>query len=117
MGPEHILFLCTANVDRSRAAEDLYRDDPRYEVRSAGLAPFAKRLVDRALVQWADRIFVMDEATDRHLTRLRLRFPDLDRPVVVLAVEDRWVRGDPELARQLLRALRPHLGEPRAGGA
>jgi len=38
---ERILFVCTANVDRSRTAEDLYRADERYEVRSAGVAPFA----------------------------------------------------------------------------
>src|SRR6185369_8483788 len=32
---QRILFVCTANVDRSRTAEDLYRADPRYEVLSA----------------------------------------------------------------------------------
>ena len=38
---EHVLFVCTANRDRSRTAEDLYRADPRYDVRSAGVAPRA----------------------------------------------------------------------------
>jgi len=32
---ERILFVCTANIDRSRTAEDMYREDARYEVRSA----------------------------------------------------------------------------------
>jgi predicted protein tyrosine phosphatase len=110
---ERILFVCTANVDRSRTAEDLYRDDPRYEVRSAGVAPFATVPVSKDLLQWAERIFVMCEREDRHHTMLKLRFPDLDRPIVVLGVEDRWPRGDPELVRRLLRALRPHLGTPQ----
>ena len=110
---ERILFVCTANVDRSRTAEDLYRGDPRYEVRSAGVAPFATVPVTRELLLWAERIFVMCEREDRHHTALKLRFPDVDRPVVDLGIEDRWVRGDPELVRRLLRGLRPYLGVPR----
>jgi predicted protein tyrosine phosphatase len=110
---ERILFVCTANVDRSRTAEDLYRGDPRYEVRSAGVAPFATIPVDRELLRWADRVFVMCEREDRHQTMLKLRFPDVDRPVVDLGIEDRWVRGDAELVRRILKALRPHLGAPQ----
>jgi protein-tyrosine phosphatase len=111
--PERILFVCTANVDRSRTAEDLYRDDPRYEVRSAGVAPFATTPVDRELLRWADRVFVMCERDDQHQTLLKLRFPDVARPVVDLGIEDRWKRGHPELVRRLLKALKPHLGRPQ----
>jgi predicted protein tyrosine phosphatase len=110
---EHILFVCTANVDRSRTADDLYRDDPRYEVRSAGTAPFAKTPLTRELMEWAQRVFVMCEREDRHHTQIKLRFPGMDRPVVDLDVEDRWPRGHPELVRRVLRALRPHLGAPQ----
>ncbi|HEY7413482.1 MAG TPA: phosphotyrosine protein phosphatase [Vicinamibacteria bacterium] len=108
----NILFVCTANVDRSRTAEDLYRDDPRYEVRSAGTAAFATRPVTRDLVQWADRVFVMCEREDRHATLLSVRFPEASDKVVDLDIEDRWRRGHPELVRRLLRKLRPHLGAP-----
>ena len=113
---EHILFVCTANVDRSRTAEDLYRHDPRYEVQSAGLAPFATTLLTRDLLLWADRVFVMCEKEDRHQTLIKLRFPDANTPVVDLNVEDRWKRGHPELVRRVLRSLRPHLGPPRGKG-
>jgi protein-tyrosine phosphatase len=113
---ERILFVCTANVDRSRTAEDLYKDDPRFEVRSAGTAPFAQNPVDRELLRWADRVFVMSEREDGHQSLLRFRFPDVQRPVVDLDIEDRWKRGHPELVRRLLKALRPHLGPPEAGG-
>ncbi len=112
---ERILFVCTANVDRSRTAEDLYRDDDRYEVRSAGLAPFATVLLTRELLLWADRVFVMNEREDQHRTILRIRFPDVDRPVVDLDVRDLWNRGDPELVSLLLRRLQPHLGSPVRG--
>ncbi len=114
---EHILFVCTANVDRSRTAEDLYEGDERYEVRSAGTAPFATVPVNRDLLLWADRVFVMCEKEDRHQTQLRLRFPGVDRPIVDLNVEDRWRRGHPELVAHLLKKLKPHLGAPRAAGA
>jgi predicted protein tyrosine phosphatase len=112
---EHILFVCTANVDRSRTAEDLYQADERFEVRSAGLAPFATVPLTRDLLLWADRVFVMNEREDQHRTLIRIRFPDVDRPLVDLDIEDRWPRGDPELVSLVLRRLRPHLGAPRGG--
>lgn len=110
---ERILFVCTANVDRSRTAEDLYRWDGRYEIQSAGTAPFATTPINRDLLLWADRIFVMSEREDRHRTLIKLRFPGVVRPILDLDVEDRWRRGDPELVKQLLKKLSQHLGAPR----
>ena len=111
---EHVLFVCTANRDRSRTAEDLYRKDPRYDVRSAGVAPFATVRVDDELLLWADRVFVMNEREDGHRTSLQLQFPRLERPTVDLDVPDLWPRGHPDLVSLLLRKLRPHLGAPQA---
>jgi predicted protein tyrosine phosphatase len=110
---ERILFVCTANVDRSRTAEDMYRRDDRYVVRSAGVAPFENVPLTRDLLLWADRVFVMNEREDRHRTLIRVRFPDVDRPIVDLDVRDLWRRGDPDLVTLLVRRLRPHLGAPR----
>jgi predicted protein tyrosine phosphatase len=111
--PQRILFVCTGNIDRSRTAEDLYRDDPRYEVRSAGTAAFARAPVSRELLRWADRVFVMCEREDRHRTLLKLRFPEIEVEVVDLDIEDRWPRGDPELVKRLLRKLGRYLGRPQ----
>jgi predicted protein tyrosine phosphatase len=116
LNPERILFVCTANVDRSRTAEDLYADDPRYEVRSAGTAPFATHPLTRELLLWADRIFVMNERQDAHATLIRMRFPGMGRPIVDLDIEDRWRRGAPELVSRLRKKLTPHLGAPRKAG-
>jgi predicted protein tyrosine phosphatase len=102
-------------VDRSRTAEDLYRADPRYEVRSAGVAEFATVRVDRDTLLWADRVFVMSEREDQHRTLLRILFPDVDRPTIDLDVSDRWPRGHRDLQALLLRRLRPHLGPPQPG--
>jgi predicted protein tyrosine phosphatase len=111
---EHILFICTANVDRSKTAEDLYRDDDRYEVRSRGVARFATRELTRDDLAWAHRVFVMNESEDQHRTLIQVRFGKVNRPIVDLEIEDLWRRGDPELRRLLLRRLKKHLGAPRA---
>jgi predicted protein tyrosine phosphatase len=108
-----LLFVCTANVDRSRTAEDLYAGDLRYEVRSAGVAPFATVPLTRELLLWADRVFVMSEREDRHETLIKMRFPEIDRPVTDLDIEDRWPRGHPDLVRQVLKKLAPHIGPPQ----
>lgn len=105
--------MCTANVDRSRTAEDLYRGDARYEVASAGTMAYATTPLTRELLQWADRVFVMNEREDRHRTTIKLRFPGLVCPVVDLDIEDRWYRGDSELVSLLLRRLETHLGTPQ----
>jgi protein-tyrosine phosphatase len=110
---ERILFVCTANIDRSPTAESLYAGDPRYEVLSAGVAPFATVPINQRIMEWADRIFVMCEREDHHKSELQKRFPKLERPIVDLDVEDRWYRGDPELVQVLLARLEPHLGKPQ----
>ena len=69
----------------------------------------------RDLLLWADRVFVMNEREDQHRTLIRIRFPDVDRPLVDLDIEDRWPRGDPELVALILRRLRPHLGAAARG--
>lgn len=83
------------------------------------MAPFATTPVNRELLLWADRIFVMSERDDQHLSRLRLRFPELrlDERIVDLDVPDRWARGDRELTRQLTRKLSRHLGRPAGARA
>jgi predicted protein tyrosine phosphatase len=110
---ERILFVCTANVDRSPTAEALYMGDPRYEVVSAGTAPFARVALTEQMLLWADRVFVMCERLDGHASRIRKAFPDVERPIVDLDVEDRFFRDDPRLVALLLRRLEPHLGVPK----
>lgn len=115
---ERILFVCTAAERRSKTAEDLYRDDERYEVKSAGVAKFAAERLTLDLLLWADRVFVMEE--DRHRLQIRHDFPWAQLPrIEVLDIEDRWPRGDPELVDLLTRRLKRYLGlpQPRAEGA
>lgn len=110
---ERILFVCTANIDRSPTAEELYAGDPRFEVLSAGTAPFATVPINQRILEWADRIFVMSEREDHHQSDILKRFPDLKLQVIDLDIDDRWYRGDPALVEILLQRLLPHLGLPQ----
>jgi predicted protein tyrosine phosphatase len=110
---KRILFVCTANIDRSKTAEDLYSSDPRFEVKSCGVASFAQVVVTRDLLDWADCVFVMNEGEDHHVTAIKRRFPGLSKEVIDLDIEDRWKRGHPELAKLIVSRLEPHIGKPQ----
>jgi protein-tyrosine-phosphatase len=98
----NILFICTANVSRSFLAEQLFRHEAgrsgkqHFEVASAGMIdmggagpdpkmveflhkqeiPFqnhSARAVGPEQIEWADRIFVMEE---RHLASLESFYPE-----------------------------------------
>ena len=43
----HILFICGRNQWRSRKAQEIYANDQRMEVRSAGVSPISAHQVSR----------------------------------------------------------------------
>ncbi len=56
-----ILFVCSANVDRSPTAEKVINEMyPDIETRSTGILAGARVPVDEALIQWADVILCME---------------------------------------------------------
>lgn len=63
----NILFLCTANVQRSKTGEELFRAANKNNVyRSAGLsAKYVQKanstLCNEELLKWADRIYVFEQ--------------------------------------------------------
>jgi predicted protein tyrosine phosphatase len=102
-----VLFLCAMNRRRSLTAEHLYRNDPRIEVRSAGLRTDARRRATESDLAWADVVFVMERA---HLRRLREDFPDLDlSPVEVLDIPDDFEYMEPALQEVLRLTVEPDL--------
>jgi predicted protein tyrosine phosphatase len=111
-GKTKLLFICTANINRSRAAEELFINSSKYKVQSAGFE-FYRASEDRVtgqiltpeLIDWADRIFVMDEIDDLHLTKLNARFNTLNKDVTVLDIPDIFDRRDPLLPATLKSKL------------
>jgi predicted protein tyrosine phosphatase len=104
-----LLFVCTGNRDRSPTAEELFRISSEYEARSAGTGTFAVQKVTQELIDWADKIFVMSEIEDRHLTFLETHFKLKGKTVIDLDVPDRYERGSQELITLLAARLSQHL--------
>lgn len=103
---KHLLFLCSANIDRSPAAESLFKNHSDYEAKSAGISKFAQKQVTREMIAWADVIFVMDERNEQHKTQLLNKFPKAsNKEIIILNISNDFVRNDPELERLLRTSL------------
>ena len=103
---ERILFVCTGNMDRSPTAESLLKGIEGFEVKSAGTWIHARRRISRDLIEWADRIFVMEEHHKRAILSI---CPEAEGKITVLNIPDIYVRDDPELIRILKMKMREHL--------
>lgn len=105
--PLRILFVCAMNQWRSPTAEAMYRQDPRLEVRSAGVRAEARRRLSDADIEWADAIFVMEH---QQKSRIQERFRGESLPpVIVLDIPDDYTYLDPELQRLLHAAIEPEI--------
>ena len=103
-----VLFLCNQNRLRSPTAERVFGDDPRLEVRSAGVDPEATVRVTRELLEWADLIFVM-EKRQRNIVHKRFRGIYQAKTMICLYIPDRYNFMDPALIALLREAVPPHL--------
>jgi predicted protein tyrosine phosphatase len=100
------LFVCTGNISRSPAAEEVFRriTDGVHEARSAGISPTAPRPIRGDDLVWADVVAVMEED---HRTFILERWPHAGAKLRVLGIEDRYHRRDP----MLVHLLEVKLGE------
>lgn len=103
-----VLFVCSMNQWRSPTAEQIYRDHPAVNSRSAGTNKGARRAVTPELLEWADLVLVMEQ---KHLKRLREQFPDSmqSKPAAVLDIPDLYRYMDPNLIRELQSSVDPIL--------
>jgi predicted protein tyrosine phosphatase len=84
-----ILFVCTVNRMRSATAHAIFKDDPRFEVKSAGTDKSANVVISADLLGWADSIIVMEK---HHRNFIRREFPEIykDKKIVCLYIEDNY---------------------------
>jgi predicted protein tyrosine phosphatase len=95
----NILVICGRNKKRSRTAEYIFKNDNRFNIRSAGLSPKSERVVSENDIQWADLVFVM-EANQR--SKLCNQFENMDLPPIeVLFIADDYEFLDEELIDSL----------------
>lgn len=103
--PLRVLFVCAKNQWRSPTAEQLYRRDPRLEVRSAGIRAEARRRVTAADLEWADLVMVMEQEQRSWIGR---KFRDCILPrIEVLDVPDDYGFMDVRLQEVLRSVIAP----------
>ena len=95
----NILVVCGRNKKRSRTAEHIFKNDPRFNIRSAGVSPKSERKISEKDLKWADLICVMEQEQ-------RLRIAGLYRdiklpPIEILNIEDDYEFLDEELVQLL----------------
>ncbi len=108
-----VLFVCRQNKVRSLTAEQLYRERPDLEVRSAGTATFAKNQLSDELLTWADSIFVFDHSQTE---AIESRFGHIvrDKQIVCLDLPDTFAYKSQSLVIKLTAKLEPYLGRPNS---
>lgn len=106
----NLLFVCTINRMRSCTAETVYGTNPEYRVKSAGIAPTAPNQVTAELLNWADRVFVMENLHRAFITE---KFPDIDlsEKLIVLDIPDFFYYMEPELVELLRAKIDPWLAQ------
>lgn len=103
----NILVVCGKNKKRSRTAEFIFKNDDRFNVRSAGLSPKSDRKISENDLRWADLAFVME--TD-HRSKIRSIYQYLDLPSIeVLNIPDDYEFMDEELIEILTEKINDTL--------
>lgn len=95
----NILVICGRNKKRSRTAEHIFKNDFRFNIRSAGLSPQSNRKISENDLNWADLVLVME--TDQK-TKIRKVYQHLELPPIeVLDIADDYEFMDEELVDTL----------------
>jgi len=91
----NILVVCSRNRKRSRTAESIFKNDPRFNIRSVGLRDKSERKVSEKDILWSNIILTME---DGHKAWIMGLFRHLDLPPIeVLNIPDDFEYMDSEL--------------------
>jgi predicted protein tyrosine phosphatase len=108
----NLLFVCTAHINRSVTAEQLFRSSKKHRAKSAGIGFLSDIRVNEKLVKWADMIFVMDEKNEGQKSFLLKKFQHvrgIREKVHVLGIQDEYRKNSPELVTQLQTKLKKYF--------
>jgi len=105
--PKHYLFICHANMHRSKTAEEVCRTIAEHSnleitISSAGMSEACANPVTKEMVDKADIIFVME---DYMKTELEQKYKQRPGKIICLDIPDIYERGDVVLTRILQDAL------------
>lgn len=94
---KNLLFVCEGNEQRSPSFEIWFKEHrPQYNVRSAGTASVYFEQINKDILEWADRIFLMDLEQERFISREFSQFVDKTE---MIGCSDQYARGDSQLIR------------------
>lgn len=103
-----ILVVCSHNKWRSPTAEAIYRHDPRFAIRSAGLSQHSPHVLSQADLEWANLLLYMEKD---HLEKIKEIFPNTKLPYVInLDIPDTYPFMDPELIEMLKEKIEAIVG-------
>jgi predicted protein tyrosine phosphatase len=101
----NILFVCSANKDRSKTAEDYFSEQfPNINFDSAGTNnkicnQLGTNYLEDYQLAWADKVFVMET---KHLKAIKANYQDINfSKIVVLKIKDIYTFGSKELIEVL----------------
>ena len=106
----NLLFICSRNQCRSPTAEEVYKNQPHIQARSAGTEPSAKTKISTKLILWADYIFVMEK---KHKQRITEKYPDECRhkEIIILDIPDEYKYMDEELIDEIRAGVDAYLSK------
>ncbi|MDD4970611.1 MAG: hypothetical protein PHT07_14390 [Paludibacter sp.] len=95
----NILVVCGRNKKRSRTAEYIFKNDNRFNIRSAGLSPKSDKKISEKDLNWADLVLVMETGQRSKVRELYkyLELPDIE----ILHIPDDYEFMDKELVTVL----------------
>lgn len=106
-GQIHLLFVCGMNRWRSPTAEALYKNDPRFLVRSAGLSRKSRHKLSGDDLSWANIVFVME---NEHKVQIRQLFQSQKLPKIIsLDIPDEYTFMDEELIELIQQGVESYF--------
>ena len=105
---KNVLFICSQNKLRSPTAEQVFSEMPGLDVLSAVTNNDAVTPLSVELVEWADKIFVM-ENTHRQKLQKRFRSSLNGKKVICLGIPDNFAYMDSELIAILKKKVPQYL--------
>ncbi|MFD0749803.1 protein tyrosine phosphatase [Mucilaginibacter calamicampi] len=109
MNRPNLLVICGKNKRRSRTAEFIFKNDARFNIRSAGLSPKSDRRLTETDLLWADLTLVMET---EHRARLKELYSIAGKkPIEVLYIPDEYEFKDEELVEMLQTKINSLLGQ------
>lgn len=91
----NIIFICSANVNRSKAFErEFNKLRLDYNCKSAGIWHGYPDQLNKTLLEWTDYLFVMDLSHEVFISK---KYPEHLKKVEVIGISDQYDVDDPEL--------------------